>query len=255
VEDLASIGTTGARVGEMLLASGAETHRAEETMNRACRAAGAIDVEGYVTPTGLFLGVKDAQGHAVVEIRRVQRRGVDLARVVEVNNLVRHLERGKLDLGQVAAKLAALAAAPPAYGNNWPVLAGAVGAAVSVLFLGGTVRDMPLALGAALLVRLVVRALSRLDGFYFLAEFLGGFAAGVGVVALRTAGISFHAPAVLVASILSLVPGTVVTAAIRDFITGDMVSGVVRGAEAALLAVALASGVAASMSLTAIVPR
>ena len=48
--------------------------------------------------------------------------------------------------------------------------------------------------------------------------------------------------AVIIGSLMLLVPGLSITNAIRDSISGDLLSGVTRGIEACLIAVALALG-------------
>ena len=63
------------------------------------------------------------------------------------------------------------------------------------------------------------------------------------VAALRAAG----ADAVLIGAIMPLVPGATLTTGIRDTINGDYSAGTARIAEAVVTALAVATGVAASM--------
>lgn len=78
--------------GEMLLTSGAEVYRAEETMERMGRALG-YTVEAYVTPTGIMATVaKD--GRYLTKIRRVRMRSQDLGKIAGVNQISRELAAG-----------------------------------------------------------------------------------------------------------------------------------------------------------------
>ena len=58
--------------GEVLLTSGAEIHRVEETIERMGRAAGFVEVEVYATPTGLFISLYSAQGQVFSRVRRIR---------------------------------------------------------------------------------------------------------------------------------------------------------------------------------------
>ena len=48
---------------------------------------------------------------------------------------------------------------------------------------------------------------------------------------------------IIVGAVLSLVPGVAFTSGIRDFILGDLISGLARTFEAVLVAVAIAFGI------------
>ncbi len=248
-ENLYRISRLGARTGEILLRCGAETYRAEETVERACRAAGAKGVNVYVTPTGLFLSVDGDGSPAAVEIRRVRRRDVDLDKVSRINALVRTWEREGIEPGLGEAMLADVASAKPVYGFLPPVLMVGLASAAAVFFLGGSPADaLPAGLGAVL-VRLVMLRLPFLGGTYLLGDFLGAFLTEQAAQEMVRVGLGQHVSAILVAALLNLVPGAMIVGSVRDFIAGDLVSGVTRGAESLLVAVALAAGVAAAASL------
>lgn len=53
----------------------------------------------------------------------------------------------------------------------------------------------------------------------------------------------------IVSSIMPLVPGVIFTTAVRDTLNGDYSSGAARMLEAAVVALAVAAGVGASMAL------
>ena len=54
---------------------------------------------------------------------------------------------------------------------------------------------------------------------------------------------------VIMGAVMVLVPGVTMTTALRDMLSGELVSGVSRGAEALAVAVAVAAGVAGVLSL------
>lgn len=54
---------------------------------------------------------------------------------------------------------------------------------------------------------------------------------------------------VIVGSIMPLLPGVALTNGIRDFISGDLISGVSRVSEALLTAIAIAVGIGSALKL------
>lgn len=54
---------------------------------------------------------------------------------------------------------------------------------------------------------------------------------------------------IVVGALLPLVPGVALTNAVRDFITGDLLSGILRMVEAILVSAALAGGVGLALAL------
>ena len=55
--------------------------------------------------------------------------------------------------------------------------------------------------------------------------------------------------ALIIGSLMLLVPGLAITNAIRDSLSGDLISGMTRGVEAVLIAIAVALGPGLVMSL------
>lgn len=229
--------------GEVLLRNGAETSRAEETMGHIARACGAGGVESFVIPTGVFITVTDKEGRSLTSIRRVTERTINLDRIAKVNELSRSLSDRRLQPSEALALLAEIGKERTGFGLIPSMLAsGAVGGAFAVLQRGGPGEVMAAFL-AALAVRYIAHAVSKLQGVQFTFEFLGALTAAlVGSLAqFFWPGISRDV--VIIGGIMPLVPGMAITNAIRDVIAGDLLSGMSRGLEAALTSAAVAMGV------------
>ena len=71
-------------------------------------------------------------------------------------------------------------------------------------------------------------------------------AAAVTIVGQR---LSINTNIAILGAVMVLAPGLVITTAIRDLLSGELVSGLSRSAEALVIAVAIAAGVAVVLSL------
>ena len=76
--------------GKIILESGGETYRVEETIWRICKIYGIEEAESFVTPTGIMVSIID-QGRTYSLIRRISKRTIDLNKVDKVNYLSRNI--------------------------------------------------------------------------------------------------------------------------------------------------------------------
>ena len=66
-----------ADLGEVMLASGAETHRVEDTLERLLSVGAERYPETFVTTTGIFICIKNYQDDPFTMVRRIKKRGSD----------------------------------------------------------------------------------------------------------------------------------------------------------------------------------
>ncbi|BBB91254.1 MAG TPA: threonine/serine exporter family protein [Methylomusa anaerophila] len=229
--------------GEIMLKNGAETSRVEETMSHIARACGARQVDCFAIPTGVFLSAADAWGRTHMALRRVHNRTINLDRIAKVNELSRRLADGRIDyecahslLERIGRERTGFSLVPSM------VASGVVGCTVAILLNAGPAEATG-AFVAAFTVRYIAHIISRLHGAQFTFEFFGGMTAAIIGVWLHHIWSGISQEQIVVGGIMPLVPGMAVTNAIRDVIAGDLLSGLSRGLEAALTAVAVSMGV------------
>ncbi len=237
---------TALLAGEILLESGGETFRAEETAAIICRSGGDPDGEVFFLPTGIFIS-GSGEDRRFSTVKRVGRRSVNLFRVERVNFYSRAFAEGKLSLPQLREKLLALK-------NNAlysrPALclaAGLSSALFTVLFeptLSLTVLfDFLVSFVGAFAAQLLCLSGRMKNVYPFSTTFLGSaLIALFAVLFCSLFGIG-NVNVIIIGAIMPLLPGMSLTNAIRDTVTGDLISGVSRIAETLLLAAAIAGGV------------
>ena len=132
--------------GRLLLESGAETWRVEETIHRLGRGLGADSMETYTTPTGIMVSGMEG-GESRASIVRVTNLGVDLGRVGAVLDLVRRVDKGNLTRKDANTVLERIARMPRAYSTWLTVAAMAIAGACYGELQGGGLPEF--GLGAA----------------------------------------------------------------------------------------------------------
>ena len=226
------------RAGEIMLASGAEVYRVEDTIHRILKHSGIARADVFVVTTGIVATIADASLPPLTLVKRVENRATNLNRIYQVNNVSREFCSGKLSVGEAQERLDRIANTT-LYGFWKKCIGYAATTGFFAVMFGGLVAAV-----VGVVLAFVLRAASNLMLNDFCQNALGSFALAVAAYLLRRgAFLGMSLDVVIISAIMPLVPGVTFTAAIRDTLNGDYSSGVARMAEAVVVALAVASGV------------
>ena len=236
----------GLTLGEAMMQAGAEVYRIEDTLARLLQKTGADDVQAIATPTGIYLSVT-LRGEVHTAVKRIGRGSIDLSQVCELNALSRSVVAGASP-AEVLQEVKAIITRPPEYAK-WQqnLLVAVAGGAFALLFGGGIFEAMAGAVGA-LLVQLICAALGTMGTNRFLVDFSGGGVAALSALLLNMV-IIHRTDLAIIGAIMTLVPGLLLTNAIRDALSGNLLSGTSRLLEAFFVSISIAGGVGAVLSL------
>lgn len=236
--------------GVMILQSGGETYRAEETMISIASSLGASHSSAFVTPTVVMLTCLDSEGKSHTRIERISGRTIDLGKIARVNALSRRLvSRGKnANLHQIEYSLKRIARGSK-HGTFSLIAATALASFCFTFLFNGSLPEALVACAIGAILRVVLFFVQPFKLSAFIISVIGGFLISVCsgfAVLILFIPFSFT---VSIAVLMSLVPGLAIVNAIRDIISGDLVSGSARLLEAFIIAVALSLGAAGGLLL------
>jgi len=235
--------------GEILLRNGAETYRVEDTINRICYNRGVEFAETFVTPTSLIVNVDNKETNPVTIIRKVTKRETNLTKVSAVNDFSRRFVAMNISASDGLNQLKAIDLGNLGYTQGGIIISGGIAAGAAAILLGGSWADFLPALLLATLVRIILSKIALFQVSLFLDAYAAGFIAAVTGLFLVKSGFGQHLSKIITGALLPFFPGVALTNSIRDFITGDLQSGTIRGVEALLVASALAGGVGIGLSI------
>lgn len=233
--------------GKLLLESGAETYRVEDTMVRLCQAYGCEEIESFVLPTGLILSF-ESQGQNYTKNIRVSERNTDLNRVDLINNLSRRANDHLLSLDELYDELCKLKTRD-LYPLSFQLFFGSIGAGGFALFFQASLIETCCACICGFFIKLSEFGLSKLQVGSFIVNMISGAVGTLMALVLGFFISDISVDTVIISSIMLLVPGIAITNAIRDSIAGDLISGITRALEAFLIAISIALGTGAMLSL------
>lgn len=234
--------------GQMLLQSGAETQQVEETVHRLGTGLGCDWLEIFVSPNAVVI-TAISNNEFRTKVRRVVNVGVNLTMLVEVSALVDRVQAGALNRHELRVELERLSQAPASY-NRWIValMVGAACAAFSRLF-GGDWIIFGITFVAAACAMLLRQTLQRRLANPFLTVVITAFAASIIAGSATLFQWGSQPQLALVSSVLLLIPGVPLIHAVQDLMKGYPMTGIARGASAAVIATCIALGLLLAMSL------
>ncbi|MEF9951896.1 MAG: threonine/serine exporter family protein [Clostridium sp.] len=230
-------------LGEILLTSGAEVYRVEETIRRVCKSYG-IECDCFATLTGIFISTEGTSEdiHSLTTIRRIKDRSVDLHKIELVNAFSRSLETKQLSYSDAMKKMDEIKKRPY---FSFPImlLAASFNAFVYSCLFGGDAIDGAVAFLISMTIFSLKEYMAKYGFFEFLQLFLSGIIAGGMTLLFKNFIPELNIDKVIVGAIMVFVPGVAITSGIKDALNGDIVSSSGRIGEAILTACALGAGV------------
>lgn len=236
---------TAVLAGEIMLSSGAEVYRVEDTIHRMLAVSGLKTTEAYVTATGLIVTLDDPDMDSLTVVRRIRNRDTNLSQIAETNQISRRFCMGELTLKEAFRELKHLKVHP--YTRMESNIATVVVAGFFAVLLGGTISDGAAAGIAGVALVAVMAVFKKLELNAFMENMLGSIVIGVTAILLHhfwPGGIDTDI--VVVGAIMPIVPGAALTTAVRDTLQGDYVAGGAKILEAILKASAIVIGVGAA---------
>ncbi len=232
--------------GKIMLQSGAETYRVEDTMMRIAASFGVTNSHSYMTPTGIIFSVEEPQH--ITRLIRISDRTTNLDKIEKVNSVSRKISLGELTIEEAYQALQQIEQEPFIYPNWLLILLSAVASGCFLIMFRGIWADfLPAAVAGGLGFTCFV-VMHRVIPVRFFAEFSGALVIGIVSVWLVNLGIGQELDTIIISSVMPLVPGLLITNAIRDLMAGHLISGLSKGAEAFVTSFAIGAGVAFTLS-------
>lgn len=230
----------------IVLESGGETYRVEETVRRMAAGLGLTGVNVVAFPTSLFV----ADGKSA-QVCRVNRRSNNMKRLAYANDISRRVASRDMTAAQARQALEAVDRVPNPPQWLLVIMYGLTAASFSLLF-GGRLGSFLIAFLIGMIVQVFQPLFSHLEMGTLFANFTGGFITALSAHALHLLVPYGDINSVIVGGIMPLLTGLLMTTAMRDTMYGDLVSGVARVVEALLLCTTVALGVYVALKFLAI---
>ena len=235
--------------GHILLENGAEIYRAEETVHRISRAFGVESLDTFVLTNGIFMTAGNEKEKKFARVNYIPVKGVQLFRVVAVNQLSREIEAGKYTIGEVKEKLAEIRNSA-GFSTPFKVMMVALTSISFCLMFGGNWLEAVISLIIGIALGMYIYLIC--GHFSKIVSNIGGGAliTLIAILALQLpVSVPMELSHLILGPLMPLVPGLAFTNGIRDITNGDYLSGPVRMIDALMVFFSIAAGVGLVISV------
>jgi uncharacterized membrane protein YjjP (DUF1212 family) len=234
--------------GKVLLQSGAETYRVEDTMMRIASHYGIPQSHSFVTPTGIIFSIETSEP-TKTKLIRVSERTTDLKKVTNVNRISRQISSGEVTLEEAYQLLKEVESSNLSFSFMTQILAAAIASGCFLIMFQGIWNDFIPAMVTGGVGLMSVIFLHKMVQIKFFAEFIASIIIGLLSYVFVQIGLGNEIDKIIIGSVMPLVPGLLITNAVRDLMAGHLLSGLSKGAEAMLTAFAIGSGIAVVLTI------
>ena len=236
-------------MAEAMLVGGAEVSRVEDTITRVGLAYGALEMHVFVITSCIIITMAAPDGKEMTQTRRIAvAGGTDFIKVEQFNDLSRRCCAGQVPAEQLAQEVRRIAERQP---NRAKIYLGSVLAASGfVLFFGGTLLDAIMTAVFAVLICYMQEKLLPMCMNQMAFNMICSLAVGMLISGYVHICPGLHLDKIMIGCVMLLIPGVALTNAVRNVLTGNTISGVMRLIEAFLWAAALAGGFMIALFLT-----
>ncbi|MEY9974198.1 uncharacterized membrane protein YjjP (DUF1212 family) [Lysinibacillus sp. RC46] len=231
--------------GRIMIESGAETYRVEDTMLRMAHSQNMLDAQCYATPTGIIFSLGKTQP---TRITSISNRLTDLQKIALVNSVSRRLTSHMITLEEAYDELKSIQKTNYFLPTYIQVISAALASGCFLIMFKGGWSDFLFACLAGGLGFLVLLLINDLTKVKFFAEFTASLVVGSIAVFSVKYGHGTEIDKIVISSVMPLVPGILITNAVRDLIAGHFMSGMAKGVEAFLTAFAIGAAIAVTLS-------
>ena len=241
---------TAVKAGSILLSSGAEIYRVEETMKRIANYYGLADNGIFVLSNGIFFTSEDSYYDMYAKVAHIPFGGVHMEKIARVNELSREIELGKYSVEEAWEELIKIEKT----GTKCIVetlMAYGFGAGCFCFTFGGSFSDSVAAFIAGVMLFCITYYLEgrKQATSKIIMNILAGFVSTATGLILFRLGLGNDVNSIVLGGIMPYLPGVSFVIAVRELANSNYIAGSVRLLDTLLITTGLAIGVAAAIFL------
>ena len=234
-------------LGQIMLKSGGEVYRVEDTIARLAKAYGATESHVFCIPSNI-IATFTFDGNEITHSRRVLTVETNLELLDRANDLARKICKTTPEASEFE-NLIKTKCVVKKYNHFEKILIYAIISFSFAVLFGGSWMDACASAVTGVILYFASLAAKKIGGnIVFLDIFCAALSALFAVTFTRL-GFGHDADKIIIGNVMLLIPGVELVNGMRDFITGDIQAGTMHIAEALFLAIAIAVGAAGVLTL------
>lgn len=235
------------KAGKILVSSGSEINRAEETMNYIAQSLHLKNVEAYVTNRGIFATAILNDGTETTRIYNVPETDINLSKIEAVNALSRRITKESVSTKEILGELNRIDNMSD-YSLVLRLIAYMLGAASFSYAIGSSATDSIISGFIGLVLGIYMCTIRRILHSEVLITILGSILIALIANLFVSVGLGSNLSVILLGAMIDMVPGVAFVNAVREYSQNNYNTGITLMMGALLTCISMAVGVAAVQS-------
>ncbi|MDO5714943.1 MAG: threonine/serine exporter family protein [Tissierellia bacterium] len=224
--------------GQLLIQNGAESYRAEDTIQRICSSVvNVTSVDAYALPSAVFVSL-EYEGETYTIFRKITVSDTNMNKVDQVNSFSRDFVKYNMDILEAFEILHSIDNLPEHF--ILTDFAAGIASSFFTLLFGGNGQDLLCSFVIGFFLSKSLRFLSRYKLPFFIDNYIGAFIASLLAVISVRIGLGTNRDNIIIVAI---------TNSMRDIMSGEFITGTITLTKAIFIALAIALGVGTVLSL------
>ena len=227
-------------IGKEMLVCGAEVSRVEDTITRICRAYKADEVDVFTITSSIVITI-EAEDEIYTQTKRIHSYETNLDRLDKLNRLSREICRTTPPVTYIKEYYNTILESRT---YSFLPVCGTYGliALSLTIYFGGNIADGIVSGILGILMYLLIFKSEDIGANITLVTMAIAFIIGTLAVISVKLGFGNDLDKIVTGNIMLMIPGVAITNSLRDMISGDTMSGLLRFAESIIKAIAVAAG-------------
>lgn len=228
-------------IGALLIESGAEIYRVEESISRMLKAYGLSVVEVFAIPTMIMVTIETPDHVSLTKTKRTLLREANFDKIARLNNLVRDITLNSPSLDIISYAIGVISS-DKGYPRGVLLLSSSAVAFLFCLLTGSKVASGLVAGLIVIFTQLTIRQMEKFHANTFFVTIVASFLHTVISAGMVNYFPSLELDKMIIGTLVTILPGLTFMTAIRDLITRDLLAGILGLLEATLVATSIAIG-------------
>ena len=221
-------------MGAEIVENGGEIARAEETVDRICKSLGAENIHVFIIPS-LISVTATINGAEITSTRRIYKNDLNLGALEELNSTSRKICNEKISSKKTNYH----------YNIIFSIICVMLATGSFCIFFGGSLTDAIISGIAGNLINFM--PYSKRSFNIFSRTLIEATISGILSFLPSMLGINTHPDKIMIGTIMLLIPGMSIGAAMKDLMSGNLIAGILQLTEAIIIALAIVLGFSISL--------
>lgn len=224
-----------------LLVAGSEVGRVEREIEKMCKVYEMEDVEVFIITSSIVVSVKGKDGEIYTQTRRIREYHTDFSKLEFLEQLVEQICQEQMQVKDIQKRRAQI---DRIHGIKGLSVVYCLVCMTFTLFFGGNIWDGIASFLTGLFVKLVIGFLGASIQNRFAWNLFASACVGIVAWFCCRCGLAQGLDKIIIGNIMLLIPGLAMINGLKDLIEGELLTGLLRLADALVQAAAIAIGVA-----------